>query len=283
MNLSSMTKYKLNKANYHTHTWLCRHANGKVIDYAKEAVKHGFHTLGMTDHGPFLILKQSGSERMTLDEFYNVYLEEINEAAEYGKKHGLTIYKGLELEYFDGYDDHYQRLLENLDYMILGHHNLIRENKIISVYDLETLDDIIEYRDDLIKALKTGYFSMLCHPEICFFSIKNPTNEMYEVLRPVIKECVKLNIPIEINGNGIRRTYVDEKKDPYVYQNYRYPKTRFWEMVKEEGGKAIITSDAHDPEALNDVFIKIAYQFANDIGVDIITDLKFKENKYKKR
>ncbi|MCK7488353.1 MAG: PHP domain-containing protein [Bacillus subtilis] len=45
------------KNNYHTHMYLCKHATGHVKDYVKEAIKLGFHSLGMSDHAPFAVLK----------------------------------------------------------------------------------------------------------------------------------------------------------------------------------------------------------------------------------
>ena len=42
------------KANYHTHTFLCNHAEGHVEDYVKQAVAYGFEEIGMCDHGFFL-------------------------------------------------------------------------------------------------------------------------------------------------------------------------------------------------------------------------------------
>lgn len=278
-----MSQFKDHRANYHTHTYLCRHAGGEAIDYAKEAVRHQFKSLGMTDHAPFKMLADSGSQRMSLDEFYHDYLNQLIEASRYGLAHGLTIYKGLEIEYYDNYNSYYETLLKDLDYMILGQHYLLKNDKIISTYSLKTLDDIIHYRDELIKGLKTGYFSILCHPEICFWSIKNPTDEMYEALRPVIKECVKLNIPIEINGNGIRRVLLEQGKDPRNYDNYRYPKTKFWEMVREEGGMGIVTSDAHSPKLLNDFAIEIAYQFAHDLKIKVTMELTFQFNPFNKK
>jgi histidinol-phosphatase (PHP family) len=275
-----MTKFKDHKANYHTHNWLCRHAKGNGIDYVKEAIKHNFTVLGISDHAPFEILS---GYRMELSEFYDIYLHELEEGIEYGKNHGLTVYKGLEMEYFDGYDNHYHELLSHMDYMILGQHYIPKNNHLGSVYSLKTLEDIKIYADQVIKGLRSGYFSLLCHPDICFWGIKNPTDEMYEALRPVIKECVKLDIPIEINANGIRRVEEEDGLSAYNYENYKYPRPKLWKIVAEEGGTAIIESDAHDPKVLNDFAIEIGYQFAKDMGVKVITELSFKENKYKKR
>ena len=39
--------------NYHTHCELCRHAEGTVEDYVKQAITEGFDVLGMSDHLPY--------------------------------------------------------------------------------------------------------------------------------------------------------------------------------------------------------------------------------------
>ncbi len=283
MSSNFMTKFKDHKANYHTHIWLCRHASGRVVDYVKEAIKHNFNILGISDHAPFHVLDPYSQYRMTLDEFYNIYLHELDEGVNYGKKHGLTVYRGLEMEYFEGYDEHFHDLLAHLDYLILGQHYIPIKDRLVSVYALKTLDDIKIYANQVIKGLRSGYFSMLCHPDVCFWGIKNPTDEMYEALRPVIKECVKLNIPIEINANGIRRVELEEGLSARDYNSYKYPRPKFWQMVAEEGATAIVESDAHDPKVLNDFAIEIGYEFAKDMGVKVITELEFKENIYKKR
>ena len=69
------------KANYHTHTKLCRHAIGEVIDYVKVAYECGFSEIGISDHAPYL-------ERfMTKEEFKRSRLDtgamDFNELDEY--------------------------------------------------------------------------------------------------------------------------------------------------------------------------------------------------------
>lgn len=277
-----MYNFKNHKSNYHTHTWLCRHASGEVIDYVNEAIKHKYTHLGMTDHAPFEFLRQNGSSRMTYDEFKNDYLKQIEVAKVVADNNNLILYTGIEMEYFPNYHHHYEMMLEDLDYMILGQHYILKDDKLVSSYDLKTLDDIIIYRDMMIAALKTGYFSLLCHPEVGFFSIKEITDEMYEALRPVIKTAVALNIPIELNGNGIRRDANRPGYNIYDFDSYRYPKPRFWQMVKEEGGKALITSDAHDPLVLHDLAMEVGYKFAEKYGVEVIEKLEFQPNRFRK-
>ena len=47
------------KSNYHTHTFLCKHALGDSEDYVKRAISLGYHTIAITDHGPFPKLLQN--------------------------------------------------------------------------------------------------------------------------------------------------------------------------------------------------------------------------------
>ena len=40
-------------ANYHTHTWRCRHANGTEREYVERAIEGGLKILGFSDHSPY--------------------------------------------------------------------------------------------------------------------------------------------------------------------------------------------------------------------------------------
>ena len=39
-------------ANYHTHTWRCRHADGTEREYVETAIEAGLKILGFSDHTP---------------------------------------------------------------------------------------------------------------------------------------------------------------------------------------------------------------------------------------
>ena len=39
-------------ANYHTHTWRCRHADGTEREYVEKAIEAGLKILGFSDHTP---------------------------------------------------------------------------------------------------------------------------------------------------------------------------------------------------------------------------------------
>jgi len=263
-------------ANYHSHTYLCGHAGGSPIDYVKEALKHNFKEIGISEHAPMANLRNKNSR---LHEYnYQTYHELLDEAKSFAKLNNINFYKGLEIEYFP-HITVYEKYLKDLDYLILGQHYIIKNNKYKSSFGLSSLEDIIIYRDTVIKGLETGYFNMLCHPDLCFFNIKNPTDEQYEALRPIVKKAKELNIPLELNANGIRRAYLEDKVDISGYNNFRYPRTKFFEIVAEEGASVIISSDAHNVEALNDFSILESYKFAEKLNLKVINKLNM--NYYK--
>lgn len=250
--------------NFHSHTYLCGHAGGIPIDYVNEAIKNNFSVLGISEHAPMTMLPNYNSRLKNED--YPKYLELLHEADLVAEKHNIKLYKGLEIEYV-GKSDVYLKFLDDLDYLVLGQHYIYVDGKLKSTYDLSTLEDIIIYSNTLIEAIKTGYFNLVAHPDLCFYNIENPTKEMYQALIPFIKLAKQLDIPLEVNANGFRRNLYE--KSPYL----KYPRTQFFQMVAKENAKVISSSDAHSPEQLNDHFIKVAYQFANELNLNIINTL----------
>ena len=85
--------------NYHTHCDLCKHAEGNVEDYVKQAVKDGFDVLGMSDHVPYP--DYDYGYRMEFAEIWD-YICDVRDAQ---KKYGgrLRILLGFESEYMREY------------------------------------------------------------------------------------------------------------------------------------------------------------------------------------
>ena len=120
----------MTKANYHTHTYLCGHAEGLPTDYIKKAINIGMVEIGISDHG-YLNPKWTG--RMNLDSFENIYLKDINDAiSKYSSK--ISIKKGLELEFHPKYDNLYKYYLTKLDYLILGQHIIEKNDNNIDMF-----------------------------------------------------------------------------------------------------------------------------------------------------
>lgn len=259
------------KANYHTHMYLCRHAIGTVSDYAESAIANGLSILGMSDHAPFEELKDR-SVRMYPQEL-PTYLEECDRAIE--KYAGqLKIYKGLEIEYFEGHDEMYRELLSKLDYLILGQHYIPTpegRNGLKSCYGLAKESDLDIYAETVIKAMASGYFKMVCHPDLMFFAFPVFSDAARRASIKLIDASVKYHIPLEINANGIRRGFFPSPDGP----RYLYPREEFWILAKERNASVIISSDAHEPNLLFDQAVLDAYQFAARLGIEVAEAIQF--------
>ena len=46
------------ESNYHTHTFLCKHAIGDVEDYVKRAIQLGYHTIAQKNCKKSLLLEE---------------------------------------------------------------------------------------------------------------------------------------------------------------------------------------------------------------------------------
>ena len=94
------------KANYHSHTWRCNHAEGTEREMVERAIANGIQILGFSDHGEFLFDRDfkpsSGTDRL--------YREEILELKkEYEGR--MPLFLGLEKDYYSDVDK------ERYDYM----------------------------------------------------------------------------------------------------------------------------------------------------------------------
>lgn|SRR5690554_33914 len=259
------------KFNFHGHTYLCGHAGGSPIDYVKEALKQNFSVLGISEHAPMPNLFNKNSRLEMKD--YDLYFKLLDEAEDYAKLHGLKFYRAFEIEYFKELDV-YEKYLDRVDYLILGQHYIVKNGHLKSTFGLDSLEDIKIYAKTVIEALNTGYFSMLCHPDLCFFNIEHPTDEMYEALRDIIVTAKELDIPIELNANGIRRAKFENTPDKQDV--YKYPRVKFFEMVKKLNAKVIVSSDCHSVDALYDFAMDKAYEFAHNMDLQLVDTIPMK-------
>lgn len=257
---------KIMKANYHTHMYLCKHATGTVEDYVKKAIDLNLKVIGMSDHAPFDFLKDR-SVRMSVSD-YPIYLKELEQTIKkYGDK--ITIYKGLEIEYFSHKENHYEDLLTHLDYLTLGQHYILVGNYLKSIYKVQTLAEMKIYRDTIIEAMSTGYFKFVSHPDIFLFLTHEINEEILKISHEIILAAKKYDVALEINANGIRKGSFIVRGE----KRFRYPRNEFWQIAKEVGVKVIISSDAHKPEYLFDEAVLEAYKFATDIGIVVEEEL----------
>lgn len=257
--------------NFHTHTYLCKHAEGKPLDYARLAYRLGYDEIGFTDHGPLIseIYNNLVTRRMDFKQYRNIYLPDLLEAKKVYKDQ-IKVYSGLEIEYFDQMKDVYPKFLKDLDYLLLGQHYFLSQNKYCSVYNKLTDEQIVDYTNHVIKGIETGCFKILAHPEI--FAWQRKWDEHCEKqATAIILAAVKNNVVLEINANGIRNSLRHKKVYDFNGQkSYAYPRYEFWLLVKKLNAKVIVNDDAHYFCNLHDSFTEEAYEMARNLGLNLV-------------
>ena len=257
------------KDNFHTHIYLCKHAVGNTENYVKKAINLGYESIGISDHGPILehYKEKFYSRRMNFDEYYNIYLKEIEEAKkDFGEQ--INVLGAVEIEYYDDMLDIYHNTLKELDYLILGQHNIKLPNGTFkTVYQCNSTEHLELYTDSVIKGLNTGFFSILAHPDIFMMFYQKWDNSAILSAKKIIEASIKNNVLLELNANGIRKGLITTTEG---LRTYKYPRIEFWRLVATyKNAKIIVSDDAHEVHHLKDEATIEAYKIANELKLNI--------------
>ncbi|MCH5155888.1 MAG: histidinol-phosphatase [Clostridiales bacterium] len=247
------------KSNYHAHNYLCGHAGGTVSDYAREAVESGMSIMGISDHClPPIHSYDPYFSAYDLDE---QYLPQFDKAKmQYGSR--LRIYKGVEIEYFEGHKDYYNILKSKLDYMVLGQHMFMRGGRVYNSF-IDGNDDksVAAYFDNVCAGIQSGLFAIVAHPDLIFYGRPHITARMAEAMENAVKLATEKGVALELNANGIR------------YHGFRYPTDELVELCKKHNARVVVSSDAHDPKSLCDKYMRALYAYAKNEGLNVIDEI----------
>ncbi len=265
------------KSNYHTHVKLCNHAVGMTEDYVKEAIKLGYKSLGMSDHGPIGTHMMSKEEfqrnwldrHMNYETFKNIYLPDLIKTKE-KYKDKINLYFGVEIEYIEDFHEDFVDLRNQLDYMNLGVHFFYNGDVIVNSFSDVTYNNVLCYAEKAKKAMETGLYAIMVHPDVFMHNYQSSkgTNEWDEnaekAAKIIIESAIENNVYLEINCGGLFK--VTDANE--TVGEFGYPRRGFWEMAsKYKELKVIIGVDAHDPKQLGANEINQAKKFASDLGI----------------
>ena len=229
-------------ANYHTHTFRCGHAeNVDERIYIENAIKAGFRDMGFADHCPMPLPESIDiadcskvmGVRMTLDETEDYVNSLLKFREEY--KNDINIHIGFEVEYMrDNFDEFISFISQYpIDYLILGQHfDRLQDGG--HWFADKTRDGALlaRYVDIVCEAMKTGKFTYLCHPDLCWYY---GFIEVYEREMTRLINCAnELKMPLEINFYGMQELR-------------NYPTLQFWQLASRIGCDVVFGSDAHFP------------------------------------
>lgn len=233
--------------NYHTHTYRCRHATGEVRDYVEEARRAGLGELGFSDHVPHLDGRWSDC-RMHIGELpgYIAAVEEARAAESARPGGGISIRLGLECEWAPELESFYRDELlghYGIEYLVGGIHNYVLDGRWRDSFCIDSARGLAAYARQVEGAVASGLFAYLAHPDVFCNGYLPWDAEAEACAHDVLAACASAGLPIEVNGNGLRKPMVrapEGRRPPY-------PHRRFWELATEYGLRAIACSDAHRP------------------------------------
>lgn len=225
-------------ANYHTHTWRCKHASGTERTYVEQAIAAGLKILGFSDHTPYPFPDGHVSGfRMAPEQAEDYFATISGLKQEYAGQ--IEIHIGVEAEY---YPAHFDALLEFLsaypcEYLLLGQH--FTNDETDGVYAGWATDEeavLARYVDQVLAGMATGRFAYVAHPDLVNWQ---GSRQVYEGhMTRLCQGAAELGVPLELNFLGLR-------------EGRCYPDRDFWRIAGEMGNRAVLGCDAHQPESLN--------------------------------
>lgn len=219
-------------ANYHAHTFRCKHATGTEREYVERAIEGGFRIFGFSDHTPQPFPgKYVSSVRMDLSELENYCDTVLDLKREYRDQ--IDIHLGLEVEYYPELFPKLCEFLEDypIEYFLLGQHWTAGEPLgVISGRPTEEVAVLETYVQECIEALRTGRFLYFAHPDLLQFVGPEEIYDRY--MLQLCEEAKALSVPLEINLLGLE-------------YGRHYPNSHFWSLVGQVGNSVVIGTDAH--------------------------------------
>ena len=263
-------------ANYHTHTYRCNHAQGAEEDYVCRAIEAGYAVLGFSDHTPWPVPHpDSPRVRMSLDQL-DGYVHGVRQAA---SRHAdeIRVLVGLECDYDAKRVNWLRECVEayRLDYLILGHHADYDTPGGTYFYACKTPDGVLEYAEQATRAMETGLFAYLAHPDIVMHVYPAFDDACRRAAERLCRVSVETGVPLEYNLLGVRR-HAQDWGNGFL----GYPCEGFWRIAAEIGCKAILGMDAHTPEQLLDTHMfDEARAHLNQMGIEVLPRLPGPEEK----
>ena len=190
---------------YHTHTYLCKHAKGTPKEYVEEAIQKGLPQICFTDHAP-APCGYDYSSRMDIKEFPH-YRELISKVQTTPK---IEVLFGIEADYYKGCEDFLASWLPKQDFdIVLGSVHFIAEwgfdnETNISQWTTANVNDTWKRYFTLLGELAdTRLFDIISHMDLPKKFGHQPTADIVEIIQPSLERIAASGMAIEINTSGL--------------------------------------------------------------------------------
>ncbi len=228
-------------ANYHTHTPLCRHAEGEPAAYVDAAIAAGWSEYGVSDHAPHR--PEPYDDWRMLEADLPAYFEWIEHARAHASGR-IPIRAGLECDWLEACGDWVAELASRYswDYLIgsvhyLGDWDFDNPKWVGSVWAHSDVEDVwTRYWATYARMAESGLFDILGHPDLIKKFGYRPDGDLSRFYEPAIDAIAASGCTIELNTAGWHKPCEEA-----------YPSPEFLELACSAGIPIVISTDAHRP------------------------------------
>ena len=185
----------------------------------------------------------------------------------------VRVLLGMECEYVKEYKNYLEDELlgkRQFEYLIgAAHYTPHKGEWLNSFTDLGCTSHLKAYTEYLCHMMESQLFTFIAHPDIFGSSYLDWNADLNSCSRDILRTAEETQIPLEINGNGLRKKYLNSS----VGFRPPYPWRPFWELATEFNIKVVCNSDCHNP---NDVIAGISenLSMADTLGLEL-ADLSY--------
>ena len=227
-------------ADYHTHTPLCHHAEGRPEAFVDAALAAGLTEYGISDHAP--VRPEPFDDWRMLEARLPDYFRWIEDARRHADGR-LPVRAGLECDWLPDCEPWIAELAARYDwdYLIGSVHYLggwdFDNPKWIGRWQGEDLESVwTRYWKTYAAMADSGLFDILGHPDLIKKFVRGPEGDLDRFYGPAIEAVAASGCAIEINTAGRHKPCAEA-----------YPAPRFLELARQAGVPLVISSDAHAP------------------------------------
>ena len=245
-------------ADYHTHTPLCRHAEGEPTELAARALELGLTEIGFADHSP-MQRDDFDDWRMKASEL-ETYIARVQQAR--SDHPNLTIKLALEVDYLPGHEDWIRELAARYpwDYLIGSVHYVSESWAIDNPFQLaqwkgrEPLEVWRAYFERLTLAAESGLFDIIGHADLCKKFAFYPQEDCTPLFTRFLQAVKRRGLALELSTAGLRNDCREI-----------YPSPRIVRLAATLGVPITFGSDAHRPAEVASHFAE-AVELARSAG-----------------
>ena len=232
-------------ADYHTHTPLCRHAEGEPEAFVDAALAAGVTEYGISDHAPQRP-EPFDNWRMAEAEMPD-YLRWVGRARTHAAGR-IAVRVGMECDWLPGNESWLRELASRheWDYLIGSVHYVDHDGA--GEWDFDSPDRLDRWASSAVEGVwaayweryarmaESGLFDILGHPDLAKKFGHIPGGDLDRFYQPVIDAVAAAGCAIELNTAGWHKPCAE-----------CYPAPRLLELACSAGVPLVISSDAHEP------------------------------------